>query len=1604
MKTLPTKIKLRASVEAVNAAVMEQVKHQVKAMMLYRHDLEHDDGESPFSKLVNGDDHGKGKKAINSSAQLVQTIVRTANAFVLDSLFEASEKRTMPADAFSFASPVMIERAGKELASAVRLRKGKNSVHISLPMGNVNLSFHKLKELMLSIGNGQVITANGITNKMGMRCLNFFGPQFFDLSQGTDISYPVAEVVQFARPNFAWNNESHPVLASVRETILETVKSVRFTSPQIPESDWPTYFLEEGAARATRVGKLEEVPDNQADRDDFMRKVMETRLGKVLAMVNIDMDKETAQFVSQTNWDKLSLQYVNAFVQTSLEYELGSARDWAQYMTPLSSIKEFNKTSRYNGKKKTNEAGLTVTRRGDILYLPDIDNIYFVEAQIDDECKLDNGEWSLFDVVNPETSNYQIKTGERDGITRRYKKQKGANRVVYTDWKNSKFSYTDGSGALRILELSANRPVDATHLVTKTQQVIGDSEVGKAILNSISAAFKIGVLSPPTEEELRQIFPSTGAFRVENVMRRLRDQAWGGLLSDIWEQCTNLLAGTPMGDARTGDLSYWLRENWVGGVRLGEISVNCPLQPYRFIARTMKALYDFAMSDIDKFTEGRSVIVALGEIGIASIINTYGGKGRAVVEQDRAIREKYIAPDLDPVKEVQMEGIPWVKDLKVLPHQVKVWNYLKNMPELAVIDVAAGGGKTFLALLDAAKLMGSGTVKKPLIMMPNNLIKNYCNDANVIFKGRMNTVVLNGETMAAWGQERLTKLVDAAPINTIFLSSYDFFKAGKDNVSYGTVPQEISANADFMKQFEWDAVWMDESHKLKNEGAQTTQAVLEIVADIKYKRQLTGTYLPDGLIDAVGQFAAMNPVVFGTREDFLEKFTEDNNGRSAPIPNAGKVLNKIMSENCNLITIRRAEWRALLPEALEEFHPVELSVNQNNVYQSILKETVALLEEMIANDPKLQALMQEQDGNEEVQEALNSVLNPYLQRLEKFLSSPTEDEAGAMLADEDDRKSPKVLKAYEIMRYHLKHEIPGKILVFTQYKSTARALYDNAPPDLKSKMVPYTAEGKVQDMQEFQSNPSKMIMMGVETSMNTGLNLQFCSRLIRMETVWNWGNLEQGEARIMRPNMKVEEFRENIHFDWIFCNRTVDVTKTSRMIAKLVSVAKFYEKDDPNFQNIKALEMVRMTLDTIQEQNEWNQDGKGGLTDYLSAYQEYRRAETSSFNAFKANPLNRTESFVIQDGGILPGSAMLTHVPYIADMELFGMDELNLVKYSSYVNEKAPTGTKNAIDTFDPTNLKIHTEDGDGVCSGAGTTTVKVKQPDGSIVKQTVQTGSIWVQLNDGKKRSYAKTNVFVIGKKVTNAKSIREAMSKLAGAVPDELVDLGPTQAPVIPVVTPKGKKLKPVDPNAVKPECILNLLAYNEMLCVGIDEDDSPEVDFADLTNRGFIKMRTYWYAEIRSWKVLQKWIEKAEDKFYIDPKLLDGLKHTLEKWQNSRNNLHLMQQLNPSKLRDFMRKKQNPVVKGEIKPYIMVEDEAVVLCLDARANGAMVSKVRSLSVPGVRWDDANADMHYKFMHSRGEAKDFVKELQTLYTITNLGQFAKELNTIRVITGAPK
>lgn len=1338
----------------------------------------------------------------------------------------------------------------------------------------------------------------------------------------------------------------------------------------------------------------------------------------IIMFMEFEVDMKSAEFICQT--DPTMSLLGEYFIRMSEWLWDTDHKEFIHNVVPISKIAAANKANTHKTVPRTNEFQLSVNAKGNLLWIPSADNAEFVEQEIESGGMQPNGEWTRVDCIDPENTEF-ITTVDDNGRTRRVKRPKGKNRLMLTDWHNSRLSYTKDDGNMDIMDISMFRPAQPGQIAATLSAKITAPE-NRGLLSSIGFALErgkdLGVKVDMNLDWFRPWMPNAEAISMLASLNSGNVTSYIENANRILYQAIEHAEVTVEGGNRNLDAEelnaldpIW-NTKWLS---LDLLSVDSPISMLRPLAMFLRQTYDRAMID-PSAVFGRFVVrTTLAEMAALVIVVNYAGKLNDLRLADAEARKQYTDPDLSPTDQIDVKDIPYVSGkVSLFPHQVKAWNWLKNRPKNAVIDVAAGGGKTLLALLEIAYAIGQG-LRWPLVICPDDLIKNYINDAQWLFAGKMNMVVLNNTTFNSkeWGEEKLLQLVEHAPPNTIFLTDYTFVVPNArskrvQKIMYGTVPMQISLNNEFLKRVNWGGIWMDESHLIKNPFSIRNKELARLTCAIDYKREMSGTYISDNLTDVVGQVGLMDPQVFGEMLDFEEEFFSEGR-RSAPIPGAQSIIRKRMEEHMNVITIRRKEWAALLPRREDVFYPVDMTPAQYRVYIKILDIQKEELNRKLKDDQELRSMLNvRQNDNGDIVEPEEVEINEdklgfYLQRLERFLTAPGSDPLGAVELTGDDLKSPKLLKVEEIIRHHIAQKIPGKILIWTQYVESAAYMYRSLSPELQAKFVHYKSGDADAAMAEFKSNPNKIGMIGCEKSMNTGHNLQFCSRIIRLETVWNWGTLEQGESRINRPQLDDPRRHENggngIFYDWVFCNKSVDVTKNSRMISKLISTIKFYEQNNRHYQALDEPPPILLTKDNIFEINDWRaQDNKRGTEDdkscerYFDVYNQYQVLEQQEFDAFLADPKNRVESYTLEEGHILPGSGLLQKIPYIPQMAIYNAEQLGLVPFTAYISSEYDKKGLLLVDDPDwsPEGMPLHTEFGDCTCRGYN----KAKSGKPSSLRVNTPSGSI---------ESVQITMAWVITKATTSGVDTRAAIAKRAGAkVTEVIIPKGVKTLP--PSIKTKTTTRSPVpDKN---PGFVMYCEMFDNNLSLVVNSnDDGVKAVLPELEHLGFAAVPPYWYAKVANFRSLRKWLDSVKVKLEIAPPYLKRLEADYEIWHKGQTLEKFAHGLANADRKNFLREQVKPADKGIIKPYLVIHGTDVFLCLNQRVNQASYSKVAAVKVPGVTWrPEPVADEHWAFFRTKAECQLTLKTMFEKYDIENRKELIAEFATMKLIAVKPK
>lgn len=267
-----------------------------------------------------------------------------------------------------------------------------------------------------------------------------------------------------------------------------------------------------------------------------------------------------------------------------------------------------------------------------------------------------------------------------------------------------------------------------------------------------------------------------------------------------------------------------------------------------------------------------------------------------------------------------------------------------------------------------------------------------------------------------------------------------------------------------------------------------------------------------------------------------------------------------------------------------------------------------------------------------------------------------------------------------------KEEPEGKVIVFCRYTNSVNGIYDALPEHYKRIAVKFTGEedDKWGNFDAFQNDPKVKILVANEMGIAEGHNMQMASRIIRVESPWAPGDLDQSSSRIFRPDPKAakemvkngkpgELAREAVFLDWILCDGSMEVAKQARLIAKIFNKARFDEADNATYNDVLSdydLEEIPMSLDTLRSRATLED-----FSEYVEAYATLNGIQREEFHEMRVTMDHTMKN--LQPQPEVPGSKKV-QTPFVSNQKPEDPDGLNLVslrnmlrsdKYAQYADD-----------------------------------------------------------------------------------------------------------------------------------------------------------------------------------------------------------------------------------------------------------------------------------------------------------------------------------------------
>lgn len=1316
--------------------------------------------------------------------------------------------------------------------------------------------------------------------------------------------------------------------------------------------------------------------------------------GMAVVYANFKISAPIAQQLTTTEWPLIRNIDLYPLLMQWVVGQFGYKIDASTASFPISKIaKTLPKVEK--GEARVNDDGLAIDATGNPMWLPhELDNTSRYEDQFTQSGDNGDGSFSLINLQSIGDMEDPMKA-----ITKLPK-----NIPVLIDWVNKKYAYTQTTGILKVQDLSRFKAADAAHIHTLlTRLHLSDKEVSS--MAAIAGAVGVEPVVKFKPDELAQI-SNDDPITAEKLM-----SGWIPLM-EYWDLATAYAVQFVTKDEKTPVMDDFAIDGH-------------PI--FRPFGRWIKQALAACLNNIDTINTRYSVAGVSTSLGKLTLLK-YAGSETIRMEANKlkaAAANQKVDPDWEPpsIPMLGSEGRP----IGMLPHQKKVRNLMKDSPDFAILPVQAGGGKSVLTITDVLYEIKANRSQPYLILCPPHLVAQYVKEIVFFTGGKLNVVPINSYMIMRNGMERLTAMMATAPRNTVVVCDYDVLRGKQRQVCYGTTNVTVYPVIEFLRQFKFGYCMLDESHSVKNQS-QRTKAAMVLIADIPKKRLASGTMAHDSPSDLAIQIAILDPTLFGSRAEFNDRFGQEVKGEKVIEwkPGAQRDIMRIIKSRVVVAGAMRKEWAALLPTAEENFHGVELTPAQQSVYQAILTEALDKMREDAKSNPALRKFFESQgqqvkqaveegEEDDEAEDAadenaggdLEALLGFYLARLEQFITAPTKDDLGDKVLKGDDRVSPKVTMIIKRIRLHLSGNLPGKVLVFTNYTASAEEIFEQFPPDIKKVALLYVAAEKTETGAAFENDERYKVMVGVENSMNTGLNLQFVSRLIRTETVWNPGTLEQGNSRVNRPELKKAERRDKIYYDWIVANNTLDITKISRLISKIIAVAKFENTDNPAYEEIPDVPIIAMNADSIQALNNW----ENNLKPYGEAYREYKQVQFEDYAAYR----KKHGDLKLEPLAVAPtpkDAKLMYNVPYTPGLELFDAGKLGLVRVDEYLRMDSIAGATVDEEDEEAGEMTDKQKERQRMAQALLGKPIHTEFGDGVVKSISVRVKKVLVSLNDGSQvtvmmsASFVKTNTF--------KGETRELLLKSVGKMPVDVQELPPSpivradkaaarkalkKEQELPKTTKVIKKQKPsLDLNV---ELFLNVSNGFLGLTYFVDND----AEKSALQALGFRPTPPHVLAEMKNSLILKKLFAAWEAKgFTIDRKFREmGV-------SNAIHDMYLLMKggglakgvtnfnfSTRNNLMNFFKEESKPSAsKKEFKPYPMIEDGKAYIVMHTRGQAGAANAIK-VTVPGVRWQQGADSMVFYGLDLAATGNKIKEIMASGIEIANIKDLQKQFTTAR-------
>jgi hypothetical protein len=437
-------------------------------------------------------------------------------------------------------------------------------------------------------------------------------------------------------------------------------------------------------------------------------------------------------------------------------------------------------------------------------------------------------------------------------------------------------------------------------------------------------------------------------------------------------------------------------------------------------------------------------------------------------------------------------------DVQLYPHQQRAIN---REGDGVIFAHGVGSGKTLTSIARFEKLKSEGKAGKALVVVPAGLRSNFHDQGVKKFTNSKSNIIGNAGEIS----KGLYSNVDPdADYNII---SYEMFRKNPEK---------------YIKESGADTLISDESHRGKNEGTATTNALKQYRKSFKNYIGLTGSVVSNSIADVqplVDVAAGGNHQLGVSKKDFEQEYIKrstDKAYRGLPekrVPVAGfkhkKVLQSELSKYIDYADYDDVKDFANMPGKNISVDKVPVTKEQAQIYKKLIK-----------NNPEMKKLITmkrlETLKDEDAAKAFSKMIEA-----RKLMNSVGSVVPGVSLKDSANR-TPKTKQMLDDLVKHLNETPDGQAILLTHLVNGGTDVLEEG---LKQRKVPYgkfigkgnkgvTEETRNADVDEY--NKRKKKVMIISSAGGEGLSLNDTTWEGVLDPHYNPEKMKQMEARGIR--------------------------------------------------------------------------------------------------------------------------------------------------------------------------------------------------------------------------------------------------------------------------------------------------------------------------------------------------------------------------------------------------------------------------------------------------------------------------------------------------------